>query len=297
MSSCFLAHPVHDELSVGEVLGHVTLDPTAVLPIVIGGTVYGVGLWRLWRTVGVGHGVRRIEALAYALGLLSLAVALLSPLDFLSDLSFAAHMSQHEILMLVGAPLIVLGRPWIPLLHVTSAGVRARVMPAFRSRAWTRTIRIALHPITVLFVHGAVLWAWHLPSLFEAAMKDERVHTVQHLMFFLTAVAFWWALLYGRFGRAGYGVGVLFVFATAVHTSLLGVIIAFAKHVLYPTYLGRTVVLGLDALDDQQTAGLVMWVPAGVFFLFAGLAMSAAWIGESRRRALRAELLEQGGSS
>jgi cytochrome c oxidase assembly factor CtaG len=126
-------------------------------------------------------------------------------------------------------------------------------------------------------------------------MHDEGVHAVQHVMFFLTAGAFWWALLYGQFGRSGYGIGVLFVFATAAHTSLLGVLIFLARRVLYATYLDRPLQLGLDAIDDQQTAGLVMWIPAGVVFVFAGVAMSAAWIGEARRRALRAEMAERGG--
>jgi putative membrane protein len=290
MTTALSAHPGAHTTSVSELLGHWTLDGYALAPIVAGSLVYALGTIRLWRMVGIGHGVRRIEVLAYGLGLVSLALALVSPLDFLSDLSFAAHMSQHEILMLVSAPLVVLGRPWVPLLFALPARTRLRIVPVLRTRAWIRTVRVLLHPVSVLFLHAIVLWAWHLPSLFEGAMRDERVHAVQHLTFFVTAAAFWWAIVYGRFGPSGYGVGILFVFATAAHTSLLGVLILFAKQVVYRIYTDRTAAVGLDALADQQAAGLIMWVPAGVVLLFAALAICAAWLGEARRRVEQAEL-------
>jgi putative membrane protein len=110
------------------------------------------------------------------------------------------------------------------------------------------------------------------------------VHGFQHLCFFWTAALFWWALVQGGYGRAGYGVAALFVFATSVHTSVLGALLTFASVLWYPLYAGRSAAWGVSALDDQQIAGLYMWVPSGVTFLVLGLALVAAWIGEAERR-------------
>jgi cytochrome c oxidase assembly factor CtaG len=103
-------------------------------------------------------------------------------------------------------------------------------------------------------------------------------------MFLGTALLFWWTLLHGRYGRMGYGVAVIYVFTTAVHTSILGALMTFAQNVWYPIYDGRTAAWHLTALQDQQIGGLVMWVPAGIVFILLGLALLAAWIGESDRR-------------
>jgi putative membrane protein len=122
---------------------------------------------------------------------------------------------------------------------------------------------------------------WHVPALFEAALHDETVHVVQHLGFFLTAALFWWALIHGRYGRAGYGIGVAYVFATAMHTQILGALLTFGNRIWYPTHAART---GAAALDDQQLAGIVMWIPFGVIFVLIALALFAAWLGEAERR-------------
>jgi cytochrome c2 len=125
------------------------------------------------------------------------------------------------------------------------------------------------------------LWAWHLPVAFEWALHDSNVHAMQHLMFFITAALFWWAIIHGRYGRLGYGMAVFFVFATAMHTALLGVLLTYATHLWYPTYAHTAP----HALEDQQLAGLIMWIPAGVIFTLIALALFAAWLGESERRA------------
>jgi putative membrane protein len=106
------------------------------------------------------------------------------------------------------------------------------------------------------------------------------VHAAQHASFFLSALLFWWSLLYAR-GRAGYGLGVLYIFTTAVHTSILGALLTFAPSVWYPAYAPGTRAWGLSPLEDQQIGGLIMWVPAGVVYLAAGLALFAAWLRES----------------
>ncbi len=254
-----------------------------------GATVYGRGVTRIWAAAGPGHGIRRRSVMAYGAGIASLIVALVSPLDPLSALLFSAHMSQHEILMLVAAPLIVMGRPIVALLWAVPPAWRVRLARAAEHQPVRAGWRALTHPVVALIVHAVVLWAWHIPRLFEAAMRHDPLHAVQHLMFFGTAALFWWSLLAGRYGRAGYGVAVLFVFATGLHTGLLGVLLTFARHLWYPIYAARADGAGADPLADQTLAGLIMWVPAGAILFVFGLGLFAAWVAEAERRSRRAE--------
>ncbi|NOK36047.1 cytochrome c oxidase assembly protein [Corallococcus exercitus] len=272
-------------LNAHDVLRWWTWDPLVMGMLAVSGVLYVRGLRALWRHAAPGKGVRGWEAGMFALGWLTLGVALLSPLDRLSDILFSAHMTQHELLMLVAAPLLVLGRPHVTALWALPEASRAPVAQAFQGPRTRAVWRGVTGPFVVLVLHAVARWVWHVPALFEAALENDAVHAVQHLCFFGTAALFWWALLRGRYGKAGYGVGVLFVFATAAHTSILGALLTFARSVWYPLYARRAVEWGLGALEDQQLAGLIMWVPSGALFLAMGLALFAAWLGESERRA------------
>jgi putative membrane protein len=103
-------------------------------------------------------------------------------------------------------------------------------------------------------------------------------------MFMGTAVLFWWGLIYGRYGRAAYGASVLFVFVTAIHTGVLGALFTFSRWPLYPLYEQRAHAHGVDPIADQQLAGVIMWVPAGVVLMLFGLGLFMAWLSESERR-------------
>lgn len=246
--------------------------------------LYIAGLRRLWRASAGKETIRVWQAAAFGIGVASAAVALLSPLDRWSDVLFSAHMAQHEILMLVSAPLMVLGRPFIAAMWALSPGARANIGGAMRQRWMVAAWDAISGPVTVLLMHAVVLWAWHVPALFEAALHSESVHVVQHLGFFLTAALFWYALVHGRYGRLGYGVAVLYVFATAMHTQILGALLTFGSRSWYPTHAARTLAAGVNPVGDQQLAGIVMWIPFGVVFMFIALALFAAWLGEAERR-------------
>jgi putative membrane protein len=106
-------------------------------------------------------------------------------------------------------------------------------------------------------------------------------------MFFVTAAGFWWGLVYGRYGRVGYGAAVFYVFTTLVHTGILGAAFTLAGSPLYPAYIATTHAHGRDPLEDQQLAGLIMWVPSGFVLTVLGIALFAAWLGEAERRQRR----------
>jgi putative membrane protein len=217
-------------------------------------------------------------------GILTVIAALLSPLDGLSDLLFSAHMGQHELLMLIAAPLLVLGRPLYVWLWALPPPLRLRVAGWTRTPVVRGTWRALTAPWLIALLHGAVVWMWHLPSFFEAALHHEGIHALQHTLFFLTAALFWWTLIYGRYGRMGYGLSVLYVFVTALHTGALGAFATFAREAWYPSYVERAPTLATAPLEDQQLAGLLMWIPAGAVLAVFGLALFAAWMGEVARR-------------
>jgi cytochrome c oxidase assembly factor CtaG len=205
-------------------------------------------------------------------------------------------MTQHEILMLVAAPLLVLGRPLVVLLWSLPADARQRVGKLVTGDGVAMAWRVTTAPLTTLLVHGLAVWVWHVPRLFDAALESEPIHALQHLCFFVSAALFWWAIIHGRYGRAGYGVSVLFVFATALHQSVLGALLTLGRVVWYPLAAARARETGFDPLQDQQLAGLLMWVPSGVLFTLLGLALFSAWLGDSERRAgLRAHARDSAG--
>jgi putative membrane protein len=256
---------------------------TAVVLVVLA-IAYAIGLRRLWSTDAGTHTVRKWQAASFAAGLATAATALLSKLDAWSDILFSAHMTQHEILMLVTAPLMVLGQPFIVTMWALPPRTRNAIGAAMKTNWIASTWDRLTGPLTVLVLHALVLWVWHVPALFETALHHEAIHVFQHLGFFLTAALFWWALIHGRYGKLGYGVGVIYVFATAMHTQILGALLTFGGRSWYPTHAMRTTAAHMNPLDDQRLAGIVMWIPFGAVFLIVGLALFAAWLGEAERR-------------
>ena len=260
--------------------------PGVVLPLGLTAWLYARGLRALWRQAGAGHGIRRWQAGSAAAGWLVLVIALVSPVDALGEALFAAHMAQHELLMAVAAPLLVLGRPLVAMLWALPVRWRrltgqwaaaGPVRGAWRALTW---------PSVAWLLHAVAIWAWHAPRLYDAAVTTGRVHALQHASFLGTALLFWWALIYGHAARRRYGTTVLYLFTTAVHTTALGAVLALASRPLYPVY-ASTAFWGLTALEDQQLAGLIMWVPAGVVYLIAALGFMLAWLRQSDARAVR----------
>ena len=248
-------------------------DLLMAVPLAATLVVYGIGLSRVK--------VPRLEVSAFLSGWVVLVAALLSPIATWSEALFSMHMTQHELLMLIAAPLITLGRPLVPMMWALPGRWRRGLKGgAGMTPAWS----YVTSPATVFVLHALALWVWHLPALYQAAVLDDRVHALQHIMFTGTACLFWWGLTRGRYGRLGYGAAVFYVFATAMHSGGLGALITFATAPLYPLYVERAG-HGVDPLVDQQLAGLLMWIPAGIVLTIFGLALLSAWLGESERRA------------
>jgi len=183
-------------------------------------------------------------------------------------------MIEHEIIMAVAAPLLVLARPLGVMLWSLPHWWRLSLLRATQINVvrccWTWLVR----PINATVIHGAAIWLWHWPALFDAAVMQISLHRWQHASFFVSALLFWYSLV----GISRSGEAVWHLFFTMLHTSVLGALIAVAPRVLYSTQTAHSLAWGLTALEDQQLAGIFMWVPAGTIYAGAALAFAARWI-------------------
>jgi len=243
-------------------------EPTVILGIVLASAAFGLSAGR-WRDRFPGSSpLTRTQWVCFALAMLTLVAALLSPIDALADHSLLLmHMVQHLLLTLVMPPLLLLGLPgWmlrpllrVPLLHAALAWL-TRPLPAFAA-------------------FNAVFAIWHVPSLYEATLNSEPIHLLEHFMFMATAVITWWPVLspLPELPRASYPLQVLYLFLQSVVPTVLGGIITLAPDVLYPTYLHAPRVWDISAAEDQQWGGLIMWIPGALIYLLALTAVFFIW--------------------
>jgi cytochrome c oxidase assembly factor CtaG len=154
-------------------------------------------------------------------------------------------------------------------------------------RGWFPALwRDLTRPFVATLLHGLAIWLWHAPPLFDAALAHEPVHWLQHFSFLFSALLFWWALFFSPASRQSYGPSIAHLFATAGHTGLLGLLLLLSRQIWFPMQGIGALAWNLTPVEDQQLAGLVMWVPAGLIYTGAALALAGLWIsGSGRRRA------------
>jgi putative membrane protein len=251
------------------------LEPWLVWVLLLSAALYTVGIARLWGQAGVARGINGWQAAGFAGGWLALAAGLVSPLDRLGAQLFSAHMVQHEVLMIIAAPLLVLGRPLAAWTWALAPSHRRLAGRATRSRRFAPAWESITQPIAAWALHGLALWVWHVPALFEAALHSEAIHVLQHASFLGTALLFWWAVLGADPRSRGNGFAIGYLFTTMLHTGALGALLALAPTPWYPSYAASAGALGLDPIGDQQLGGLVMWVPGSIAYLIAGLVVVA----------------------
>lgn len=272
----------------GELWSSWNWDPPTLLGIGLSATIYALGVRKLWRHAGPGRGIARWRVYCFFAGLLAVAAALISPIDAFGKALFSAHMVQHELLMLVGAPLMVLGAPWLALLWAIPPRWRRSIGTLGRVPVVRRGGAILAFPPTAWIIFAVTLWAWHIPLLYQATLQSDFIHAIQHLSFFGTSFLFWWVLLHpGRSRRTAYGTGIVYVFTTAVHGSVLSALLTFSRAGWYPVYEEPAAAWNLTLLEDQQLAGLLMWVPPGFIYLAAAITVLGLWLQEIEKRATR----------
>jgi cytochrome c oxidase assembly factor CtaG len=256
-----------------------------LLAVVLGR--YLDGLASLRRRARAGRSLLHRRAVCFLAGCLALAVALLSPLHGLAERFFWVHMIEHELLMVVAAPLLVAARPAAVLLWSVPLAWRTGLSGGFVGLAFRRVWDAMTRPLVAWSLHTAALWLWHLPSLFDAALDSEFVHALQHTTFLAVAIVYWSSLVRARHGLASRGAAVFSLFATSMQCGVLGALLALGPRPLYAAY---TRAPALDPVVDQHLAGLVMWVPVSVIYGVAAIPLLLAWLREADGRVRRWEV-------
>jgi putative membrane protein len=255
-------------------------EASVVLPLLLFGLLYALGFARLWQRSELGRPALKRGALIFIADWAILAGATASPLHDAGERSFTFHMIEHELIMLPAALLLVLARPGPVLLWAFPAPARAAL--AGIARGGRGLWALASAPIAATGLQALALWAWHMPPLFDRALASEGWHIAQHLSFLVTALLFWWAMAHGRAGRNGYGLAALCLFLTSLVGGALGALMALSASPWYAPYAAMGMnPWGLSPAEDQQLAGLVMWIPGGAFHAAAALFFLFNWLKAS----------------
>jgi len=266
-------------------------EPGVVIPLFLTAWLYSRGVETVWRRAGRGRGVASAETAAFAAGMAALLVAMVSPVDRVAESLFWVHMVQHLLLIAVAPPLLVLGAPQAGLAWGLPRAARRGL-----GRWWHRRRRLraalgwAASPLPAVALHSVALWAWHVPAAYDAAVAHPLAHAAEHASFLGTALLFWWAVLHRRGSLARVpGLAMLALFALAMEGGALGALLTFSPSPWYRAHLATAPAWGLTPLDDQQLAGLVMWVPGSLPYLAAAAWLFVCWmrLSEDRRTVMR----------
>jgi cytochrome c oxidase assembly factor CtaG len=272
---------LHAEAALGphEILRAWSFEPAVVISLSVTTALYVRGTRQmLKRSTHATLSLRRDVAL-FSSGLVILAVALLSPLHRAGHFLFSAHMIQHELLMTVAAPLLVLGSPGVPLIW----GV-----PKKSRRVIGKLFSLRISPLAAFLIHASAIWIWHAPRLYDSSVTNDSIHSLQHASFLITALLFWWTIFHSRGRKASDGTAIIYLFLTAVHTTLLGALLTLSDTRFYSVYSDPTAhAWGLTAAQDQQLGGIIMWIPGGIAYLVAALLLMLKWMNESAKRAAK----------
>lgn len=256
-------------------------DPFVAVSLALLGIVYLLG-----RRRGVDTSTRRV---AFWGAFVALFVALVSPLDALSETLVSAHMVQHVLLILVAAPLLAISAPGGALLRGTPRGVVDTTRAVRRAVGLTAArLQRLRSPMARWLLYVVTLWVWHASVVYGAAVENELVHVVEHGAFLGSAFLVWSVILGPPRVRVSRGVGLLAVFTLGLQSIFLSVLLTFSREPWYAEYLSPPAGWGLDALTDQQLAGVLMWVPAGFVHTGIALWLFVTWLRESDEPELEA---------
>lgn len=259
-----------------------SFEPAVLLVVLALALVY-LTRWRRARSRDEPHPPSLGRMVLFAGGLLTILVALVSPVDALGDQLMLMHMLQHILLLDVAPILLILGLTKVLLRPATR-----------RIHAIERRAGYLAHPAAAVIAYAGFMWLWHLPALYDAALRNAGVHALEHICFALAGGLYWWHLLSpirGRMRLGGMG-PVLYMVATKLLVGVLGIALAFAPTDIYPFYAHHPHYWGLTPVEDQNMAGLLMALEQSVVMGIALVYLFVRMLGESEREEQRAERFE-----
>jgi len=270
------------------VLRSWSIPPAATFAIVLSAILYLRGWWLLRRAGS--PSIPPWRAATFLFGLLSLWVAIASPIDVFNSFVLTAHMLQHMMLMMVVPPLILLGAPLVPMV---------RGLPVFAAREfagpflnWSVAKRVGsvlTNPVFALLLMGVAMFAWHTPALYELALRSPAWHQIEHACFLLASLLFWWPVVQPWPSRSQWPrwAMVPYLLIADLQNTALSAILALSDRVIYPSYLRAPRLFRFSALEDQIAAGAIMWVVGSLAFLVPAVIISVQCL--SRRSSPEAQ--------
>lgn len=219
------------------------------------------------------------QVLAFFGGLGAIAAALTGPFDHYNGVLFSVHMAQHLVLIMVAAPLLLLGRPvQVFLRGLPPRHTRAIMRRTVGHRGVRRVLTVLTHPLSVVILFNGSFLFWHLPRFYQAAVRNEAIHELEHAAFFASALLFWWVLIdpVPRHHRLSTTAAALVLFATWMASDLICATITLARDLIYPVYAETEKPWGLTAYSDQRLGGAIMWVTGAVYYAAVLIGILAA---------------------
>ena len=214
----------------------------------------------------------RSQKLLFAGALVSLEIAADWPVHQLADILFSVHMSQHLVLSLITAPLLILGTPaWL---------LRRLLAPRWVSQAW----RFLTKPVVALVVFNAWIALYHWPPIVNLSVGSDAFHLLVHVVWVTTSLVMWWPVLspLPELPHASYGGRMLYLFGQSIVPTIPASFLTFGSGVWYSAYATATVAHGFDPVTDQQIAGLLMKIGAGFFLWIVIAALFFRWYAEEQ---------------
>jgi len=270
-----MSHAVHSV--------HSMIQVPATLSLALAAWVYALGWLRIRRNRLVDASVWRLAA--FMLGLLSLWIAIGSPLTAYQHELLSIHMVQHVLLMAVAPPLLLIGGPALPLLHgLPWRSARRSFQPVLLSRCAQSLRRFLTQPVVCWLAPVVALIGWHVPAGFELGMRSHGWHDFQMASFFATGVLFWAPVVHWqtRIAMAQPWLMPLYLFAATLPCDALSAFLVFCNRVVYPSYLSTPRLLSVSALHDQQCAGALMWVSVTLIYLVPAVAITIQLLSPPR---------------
>lgn len=255
-------------------------DIPVIIALMFSLWLYNRGLIILWRRLGFGRGVTYWQVGAFIGALLVIAAALISPLEALSHVLFSAHMAQHMLLIIVVAPLLAVSGFQNAFLAALPRTWQSGLGRRWRNSRWLHSLwHFMTRPVATWIIGISVIWLWHLPTLYQLALQNDAVHSAEHLLFLFASMLFWWTLLKPAQQKyISYGAHVIYLFLATLQGTALGALFIFSSVPWYQAYVSTAPLWKFTALQDQQLAGIIMWLPAGLLYLAADLLFFIYWL-------------------
>lgn len=222
-----------------------------------------------------------LQALAFSASLLTLVIALNSPVDYYADELFWVHMLQHILLLTVAPPLLLLGKPWPRMWRALPFGPRTKVARTVARSRWVAPIRALSQPLPAWILFNATIIGWHIPGAYDATLTSGVIHAVEHAMFFFIGLLFWARVIDpGPLRpRLVWPVRIAYTAGAMVVGWLLAITLVMVQHPIYGYYAAlQSRPGGISALTDQQLAAGVMWVPGSIAYTITFIIGFYRWL-------------------